>query len=514
MPPSGDCPLDKTPIRQPPKIVPDTQWLFTEAELLRTPSVLDGMAPETERENRGKGVNFIIQVGIMIRLPQLTLATASVFLHRFFMRHTMVENKRRPHFHYYAVAATAVYLASKVEEHSRKMRELVIACCRVAQKNPNMCVDEQSKEYWRWRDTIIHNEDVLLEALCFDLSIVPPYKLLYDDLRFLREENNKPLRNSAWAFLNDSNLTMLCLIHTAPTIAAAAIYCGAKHCDVSFPDIDGKPWWEAIHVDLVKMRQACNYMAGVYERSPLRHSENVYSRTPEGGGPAFAKTRLVSSPDHSQTPAQQTPAQQTPTPTQPESMSRSSSGQTSMPPPTDRGRSSSKRPREEDSQSSKTEGGSESQRKNGLPAGLRSINSSNGQVTPSPPEKGKPISGERDSKRPRTEIPVFARKSPPDVRRTPLPSIGHALPSHPHANGAQVVSPGHSRAASRSGRSPIMNGGRRNSRDSSYRRYDRSQPRRSPPRPSDSSNRGYGAPYPHSRHEMREDGEIRDMRRR
>ena len=54
------------------------------------------------RENRGKGVNFITQVGIMLKLPQLTLATASVLLHRFFCRHTMVTDKPPiVGFHYY-----------------------------------------------------------------------------------------------------------------------------------------------------------------------------------------------------------------------------------------------------------------------------------------------------------------------------------------------------------------------------------------------------------------------------
>jgi protein BUR2 len=44
-----------------------------------------------EQSNRSKGVNFITQVGMLLKLPQLTLATASVYLHRFFMRHFMVD---------------------------------------------------------------------------------------------------------------------------------------------------------------------------------------------------------------------------------------------------------------------------------------------------------------------------------------------------------------------------------------------------------------------------------------
>ena len=176
------------------------------------------------------------------------------------------------------------------------MKELVIACCRVAQKNPNLVIDEQSKEYWRWRDTILHNEDLLLEAICFDLSLEPPYKTLFDFLNYFGEQDNKKLRNAGWAFLNDSNLTMLCLLFPSRTIAAAALYCGAKHCDVAFVDRGCKAWWDIVGVELRDIRRACNYMASVYENSPLKHSENIYSRTPEDGDPLFARTRARASP--------------------------------------------------------------------------------------------------------------------------------------------------------------------------------------------------------------------------
>lgn len=274
----------------------EKQWIFTEEEFLRTPSAIDGLPIEKERENRAKGVNFIIQVGIMLRLPQLTLATSSVFLHRFFMRYSMVDLPGRPGLHYYAIAATSLFLATKVEENCRKMRELVIACCRVAQKNPNLVIDEQSKEYWRWRDTILHNEDVLLEALCFDLSLEPPYNTLFDFLMYFGEADDKKLRNAAWAFVNDSNLTMLCLLSTSRTIAAAALFAAARLSGVSFPDdAAGSPWWQVMGVELRDVRKACNYMAEVYEKSPLKSGggSGMYQRVPENGDDVFTKTRRI-----------------------------------------------------------------------------------------------------------------------------------------------------------------------------------------------------------------------------
>ncbi|KAL8786704.1 MAG: hypothetical protein Q9213_002641 [Squamulea squamosa] len=275
-------------------MVAESQWIFTESELLQTPSILDGLSPEKERENRGKGVNFIFQVGIMLKLPQVTLATASVLLHRFFVRHSMVEAPGRPAFHYYSMAATSIFLATKIEEDCRKMKELVVACVRVAQKDPRKYVDEQDKEYWRWKDNILHNEDVLLEALCFDLTLEPPYKVLFEYLNYFGENENRRLRNSAWAFINDSCVSTLCLQFSSRAIAASALYAAAKHCHTEIlDDEDGRPWWEAIGMDLKTIKQACNCLAAVYEHVQVKNGRDVsiHERTPEDGDESTAKTR-------------------------------------------------------------------------------------------------------------------------------------------------------------------------------------------------------------------------------
>src|SRR5204863_4585951 len=103
----------------PVLLATQAQWIFTDAELSRTPSLLDGMTMEAEHTSRSKGVNFITQVGILLKLPQLTLCTASVYLHRFFMRYSMVDLPHRHGMHPYSIAATALFLATKVEENCR-----------------------------------------------------------------------------------------------------------------------------------------------------------------------------------------------------------------------------------------------------------------------------------------------------------------------------------------------------------------------------------------------------------
>lgn len=174
------------------------------------------------------------------------------------------------------------------------MKELVISCVRVAQKDPHKIVDEQDREYWRWRDVILYNEDVMLEALCFDLSLEPPYKTLFDLLLFFGEGDNNSLRNAAWAFVNDSYLTMLCLMYHSRTIATGALYAAAKHCGVTFPDDEkGRPWWDVIGVEVGEIWKACNYMADIYGGIPSKAGKEggMYEQLPETGNDADDKTR-------------------------------------------------------------------------------------------------------------------------------------------------------------------------------------------------------------------------------
>lgn len=259
------------------------------------------MTAAEERDRRVKGINFIMQVGIMLKLPQMTLSTAAIFFQRFLMRASLSKERDGiPKLHHFQAAATALFLATKVEESCRKMKELVLAFCRVAQKNPNLVVDEQSKDFWRWRDLILHNEDHMLETLCFDLTVESPHRQLFEMLKFYGVEHNKRLRNSAWGFVSDSNNTQLCLLVSSRTIAVASLYAACKYCEVSLPD-DSKerPWWETQHVRLNEIRRAVEYMLSNYDGSANKVNGVSAQGASDGHGSIYAGLL---------TPALETPA--------------------------------------------------------------------------------------------------------------------------------------------------------------------------------------------------------------
>ena len=79
----------------------EEQWIFTDDDLHRTPSCVNGMPFEEEKRLRGKGVQFITQVMAMLKLPQTAVYTASVFFNRFLMRYSLVSKEGFKALHHY-----------------------------------------------------------------------------------------------------------------------------------------------------------------------------------------------------------------------------------------------------------------------------------------------------------------------------------------------------------------------------------------------------------------------------
>lgn len=235
----------------------ERQWLFSAEELRRTPSSQSGHSIEREKTERMKGCDFVLKVGMKLRLPQPTLATACVFLHRFYMRFPLRE------FHHYEIGATALFLATKCEETGRKLSDNVIACAKTAIKNDSAVIDEQSKDYWRWRDVILYNEELLLEALCFDLVIEHPFTHLKHYWRQFGGLNE--VAKTAWCVANDTYRTTICLMYDSKTIAVACLYYASVFSNLPLEKVDGKVWYETIEIDMKAVLEVITIIVELYE---------------------------------------------------------------------------------------------------------------------------------------------------------------------------------------------------------------------------------------------------------
>jgi hypothetical protein len=143
-------------------------------------------------------------------------------------------------YNYYDVGATCLWLANKVEEGGKMIVEFSRTCAQKASKREQVSEHEINK----WHNTLLVNEAVVAFALGFDLIVEHAYYCL---LQF-SEQHHWPLQllRSAWAWINDSYRTPLCLLYSPQTISTTAIFLACNQ----FPDLatndQGQPWWELV----------------------------------------------------------------------------------------------------------------------------------------------------------------------------------------------------------------------------------------------------------------------------
>jgi len=164
-----------------------------------------------QRAFRWSYCDFLKETGLKIKVPQLTIATAIVFCHRFYALHSA----SHPQNDRYIVATACLFLAAKVEETPKALRDVVTAAYltrykedlekAVARMNEKEFMDDQ-------RELVLCAERVLLHALGFDFNVEHPYKHLLAYVRKLvqngsaDEDVNRELAQVAWNFANDRSL--------------------------------------------------------------------------------------------------------------------------------------------------------------------------------------------------------------------------------------------------------------------------------------------------------------------
>lgn len=124
------------------------------------------------------------------------------------------------------MAGTALFLSTKIEETGRRLKDVVAVCIQKARKDDLYVVDINSKEYSTWQDVILFNEEALVAALCFDLSISHPYPIalvLGDQLGWTKEQ-----KLMASQILNDSLRSCACIIWRPEIVAAACMVIASR----------------------------------------------------------------------------------------------------------------------------------------------------------------------------------------------------------------------------------------------------------------------------------------------
>ncbi|KII68288.1 Cyclin-K [Thelohanellus kitauei] len=215
-------------------------WVFSKEMVANSPSRVDGIDFRTECKYKEEGIRFIMTIGHKIGLSYVSLATAAVFFHRFYVIRSQKMFSR------WVTAVSCLFLAGKVEETPKKCRDLV----KIAHNILNQM------DLYEVVSTITPNEvmcyeRIILQTLKFDLVVQHPHKYLLDITTKLHGEKEKlnEILQMAWAFVNDSYATTLCLMHQPQHIALSMIYMAVKTLEKDNRLSIEKPpkeWW--LHV--------------------------------------------------------------------------------------------------------------------------------------------------------------------------------------------------------------------------------------------------------------------------
>lgn len=210
-------PIERSGLPSDPEPGNANCWLFTKEEFLRAPNFTESkLSVSDESAYRRKAAAFIQICGKELGVMQSTIATACVMMHRFYTRHTFEDANL------YEASAACLFLACKVNENVRKLKQIVVTVAKIA-CHQKLDATEPSKLFHKWRNVIMYHEEVVLEALCFDLTFELPYPFLLKYLDELEGGASAELKMMAWCVVNDSFHTSLCLRYEPAFVAAGCI---------------------------------------------------------------------------------------------------------------------------------------------------------------------------------------------------------------------------------------------------------------------------------------------------
>ncbi|PSS26699.1 Cyclin-L1-1 like [Actinidia chinensis var. chinensis] len=232
-------------------------FYVTDEQLQNSPSRNDGIDETTETTLRIYGCDLIQESGILLKLPQAVMATGQVLLHRFYCKKSFTR------FNVKRVAASCVWLASKLEESPRKARQVLTVFHRMECRRENLPVehlDPFSKKYAELKMDLNKTERHLLKEMGFICHVEHPHKFISNYLAAL--ETPPELRQEAWNLANDSLRMTLCVRFRSEVVACGVVYAAARRFQVPLPE--NPPWWKAFDAEKSGIDEVCKVLAHLY----------------------------------------------------------------------------------------------------------------------------------------------------------------------------------------------------------------------------------------------------------
>ncbi|KAI1899763.1 hypothetical protein AGOR_G00065100 [Albula goreensis] len=276
-----------------------SRWFFTRDQLETTPSRRCGVEPDRELSYRQQAANLIQDMGQRLNVSQLTINTAIVYMHRFYMYHSFTK------FHRNIISPTTLFLAAKVEEQPRKL-EHVIKVAHACLNPQEAQLDTKSNAYLQQAQELVILETIVLQTLGFEITIEHPHTDVVKCSQLVRASKDlaqtsyfmatnrvpfpcstpslrrgtlgRPFVGALGARLQCGkssclHLTTFCLQYKPTVIACVCIHLACKWSNWEIPvSTDGKHWWEYVDpsVTLELLDELTHEFLQILEKTPSR----------------------------------------------------------------------------------------------------------------------------------------------------------------------------------------------------------------------------------------------------
>ncbi|XP_051978360.1 cyclin-T2-like [Xyrauchen texanus] len=242
-----------------------SKWLFTQEQLENTPSRRCGVEPDRELSYRQQAANLIQDMGQRLNVSQLTINTAIVYMHRFYILNSFTK------FHRNVITPTTLFLAAKVEEQPRKL-EHVIKVAHACLNPHDPPLDTKSNAYLQQAQELVLLETIVLQTLGFEITIEHPHTDVVRCSQLVRASKDLA-QTSYFMATNSLHLTTFCLQHKPTVVACVCIHLACKWSNWEIPvSSDGKHWWEYVDrtVTLQLLDDLTHEFLQILEKTPSR----------------------------------------------------------------------------------------------------------------------------------------------------------------------------------------------------------------------------------------------------
>lgn len=117
--------------------------------------------------------DFITEIGNTLHMRLISQSTALVFFHRFYQNQTFEVHDN------WIVSLACIFLAAKVEEDVKKLKDVILCGEALLQKQNNTKMREEGEEFKSISEKVLLSERILLHTLGFELSIQHPHNCMF-----------------------------------------------------------------------------------------------------------------------------------------------------------------------------------------------------------------------------------------------------------------------------------------------------------------------------------------------